>query len=216
MPAGIITALRPQERDTQRVNIFIDEAFALGVSLDTLTREELYVGKLINEEQWARLEAAESADKAFRAAVRFLQARPRSVAEVRERLQRRQVSTEVIDRTVARLSEFGMLDDEAFARFWVENRNACRPRGPQALRQELYHKGIERDVVDATLSDDELVGDVYTRALTLARGVLPKYAASADRVVFHRRMGGYLQRRGFSYDIIKRIVDDLWREVSDL
>jgi regulatory protein len=106
-----------------------------------------------------------------------------------------------------------MLDDAAFARLWVENRNACRPRGPQALRQELYRKGIERDVVDATLYDDELVGDEYERALTLARGILSRYATSPDRATFQRRMGGYLQRRGFGYDIIKRIVDSLWHEV---
>jgi regulatory protein len=213
MPEGTITALRYQERDRQRVNVFIDGAFALGVSLETLTSEKLYVGKQLDAEAWARLEGAEQMGKTLQAAWRLLQARPRSVAELRERLQRKQMPPAAIEQAIARLHELEMLDDAAFARFWVENRNTCRPRGPQALRQELSQKGISRDVITATLADEELMGDEHERALTLARGVLGKYAAAADYATFQRRLGGYLQRRGFGYDTIRPIVEALWREV---
>jgi regulatory protein len=214
MPEGTITALRPQERDSQRINVFLDDRFALGISLDTLAREGLYVGQYIDAACWQRLESAEQASKARHAALRFLQARPRSVAEVRERLQRKQFAAPLIEHTIARLSDMGMLDDNAFARFWVENRNACRPRGPQALRNELYRKGIDRAVIDATLQDETLTGGEHERALLLARGVLAKYASAPDRITFQRRMGGYLQRRGFGYDTIRPILDLLWEEVS--
>jgi regulatory protein len=214
MPEGTITALRAQENDSQRVNVFLDGTFALGISLDTLAREGLYVGQHIDAACWQRLESAEQASKALHTALRFLQTRPRSVAEVRERLQRKQFATPLIERTIERLSDMGMLDDSAFARFWVENRNACRPRGPQALRSELYRKGIDRAVIDTTLQDEALMGDEHERALLLARGVLAKYANSPDRATFQRRLGGYLQRRGFGYDSIRPILDLLWEEAS--
>jgi regulatory protein len=214
MPEGTITALRAQENDSQRVNMFLDGAFALGISLDTLAREGLYVGQHIDAACWQRLESAEQASKALNAALRFLQTRPRSVAEVRERLQRKQFAAPLIEQTIARLSDMGMLDDNAFARFWVENRNTCRPRGPQALRSELYRKGIDRTVIDATLQDDALMGDEHERALLLARGVFAKYASAPDRSTFQRRLGGYLQRRGFGYDTIRPILDLLWQEAS--
>jgi regulatory protein len=214
MSEGTITALRAQENDSQRVNMFLDDRFALGISLDTLAREGLYVGQYIDAACWQRLESAEQASKALHAALRFLQTRPRSVAEVRERLQRKQFAAPLIERTIARLRDMDMLDDSAFARFWVENRNACRPRGPQALRSELYRKGIDRAVIDATLQDDTLMGDEYERALLLARGVLAKYASAPDRATFQRRLGGYLQRRGFGYDTIRPILDLLWEETS--
>jgi regulatory protein len=215
MPEGTITALHPQEHDQQRVNVYIDDAFALGVSLDTLVREELYVGKQIDVAQWTRLDAAERADKAYRAALRLLQSRPRSTAELRDRLQRKQFAPEVVEQTLERLRRIELLDDSAFARFWIENRNACRPRGKQALRSELYRKGIDRAVIDTALDDADLIGDEQARALTLAQGALSRYASIADYATFQRRLGGYLQRRGFGYDIIKPVLEQLWAAQSD-
>ena len=214
MPAGTITALRAQATDPQRVNVFINDEFAIGVSLNTISKEKLYVGKLLSEEDYACIARAEGVDKALRVAARFLEMRPRSVAEIRERLQRKAFDPETIDAALARLSELGLVDDSSFARFWVENRQAHRPRGTGALRDELRRKGIDRTVVETILGDDELTGDEHERARLLARTALPRYASVADRATFARRMGGYLQRRGFSYDIVRPIVDQLWAEAQ--
>jgi len=108
-----------------------------------------------------------------------------------------------------------MLDDGAFARFWVENRQAFRPRGVGALRDELRRKGVDRAVVETLLRDEALTGDEAGRAMMIARGALRKYAATQDRKTFQRRMGGYLQRRGFGFDIIGPIIDTLWAELKD-
>lgn len=89
MPAGTITTLQAQPSDPQRVNLFIDGTFALGIGLTTLARERLYVGLVLSEADYERLARIELAEKAVRAALRALDARPRSVAEIRERLQRK-------------------------------------------------------------------------------------------------------------------------------
>ncbi|MCU0494081.1 MAG: RecX family transcriptional regulator [Chloroflexaceae bacterium] len=214
MPAGKITALRAQEHDSQRVNVFIDGAFAIGISLNTLSREGLHVGKVLEAEAWTRLESAEGNDKAFQAALRFLNARPRSTTEVRERLAQKSFQPEAIDLAVARLVELGLLNDEQFARFWVENRLTCRPRGARMLREELRRKGVSRTVVDTVLHDEELTGDEDERALTLARAALRKYADAPDRATFQRRLGGYLQRRGFDAGSTMKIVNRLWQELK--
>src|SRR5919109_4830926 len=101
MPAGTITALHTQSNDPQRVNIFVDGVFAIGVSLNTIAKEGLYVGKGLSAEEYARIEKAEGADKAFQTALRFLEARPRSVAEVRERLRRKEIAPDVIEAAIA-------------------------------------------------------------------------------------------------------------------
>jgi regulatory protein len=215
MPAGTITALRAQAKDPQRVNAFVNGEFAIGVSLNTVSKEGLYVGKQLSEEDYARLERAEGYDKAFQAALRLLEARPRSVAEIRDRLRRKEFGDEAITAATGRLAELGMLDDDAFARFWVENRQAFRPRGAGALRDELRRKGVDRAVVETLLRDEALTGDEAGRAMMIARGALRKYAATQDRKTFQRRMGGYLQRRGFGFDIIGPIIDTLWAELKD-
>src|SRR5262249_36568526 len=214
MPAGKISALRAQAKDPQRVNVFVEAEFAIGVSLTTITKAGLYVGKELSAEEFARLEQIESADKAYLAALRFLEARPRSTAEVRARLERKDFAPEAIDAALARLAELGLIDDAAFARFWVENRQASRPRGAGALRDELRRKGIDAAVATEVLSDETLTGDEAASAWGLARAALRKYANSRDRNAFTRRMGGYLQRRGFTFEIIRPIVDQLWAELD--
>ena len=215
MPAGKITALRAQAKDPQRVNVFIDGEFALGVGLTTITKTGLHVGKQLSAEEFAKLEQIESGDKAYLAALRFLEARPRSIAEVRARLGRKDYAPEAIDAAIARLAELELLDDAAFARYWVENRQANRPRGAGALRDELRRKGIDADVTAEVLNDDSLTGDEAASAWGLARGALRKYAGSHDRNAFTRRMGSYLQRRGYTFEVIRPIVDQLWAEVSE-
>src|SRR5262245_29551432 len=147
MPVGTITALQAQLSDSQRVNVFIDGDFALGVSLATLARERLYVGQVLGLEDYARLERAEQADRALSAALRALDARPRSTAELRLRLKRKGFDPESVDAALARLTELGLLDDQTFARAWVENRQNARPRGTSALRDELRRKGVDAEII---------------------------------------------------------------------
>jgi len=87
------------------------------------------------------------------AAARFLEARSRSVAEVRRRLGRAGYRSELIEAAIVRLGDLGMLDDEAFGRAWVESRDRARPRGEIALRRELALKGVDRGIVDELLEE---------------------------------------------------------------
>jgi regulatory protein len=214
MPAGTITALQAQINDPRRVNVFIDNTFALGVSLETLSDERLYVGRVLNEEEFTRLEAAEQIDRATRLAAHYLDVRPRSAAELRTYLQRKEFEPDAIDHALRRLTNAGLLDDSSFARFWIENRQLCRPRGKMALRDELRRKGVAQDVINTTLDDTELMGDEWARAETLARGALRRYASAENYQTFARRMGSYLQRRGFALDTTRSIVELLWNELQ--
>jgi regulatory protein len=211
MPRGTITALRAQVNDSQRVNVFIDGDFALGVSMKTLADEGLFVGKIIDDVDWEHLAATEQASKAFQTALRLLEQRPRSTTEIRQRLTRDAVPQEQIDQIVARLGELGLLDDAAFSRLWVENRRAFRPRGTLALQAELRQKGIAPADIAAALADTD-ANEEIARARTLAQSVVQRYRNAPDRATFMRRCGGFLQRRGFPLSIIRPILDQLWDE----
>lgn len=87
------------------------------------------------------------------AAATFLAVRPRSVAETGKRLRHLGYPPQIVDTVLERLAGIGYLDDEAFARAWVESRDRARPRGQTALRRELSLKGIQRDVVEAVLTE---------------------------------------------------------------
>jgi regulatory protein len=136
------------------------------------------------------------------AAARFLEARSRSVAEVRRRLGRAGYRSELIEGAVTRLTELGMLDDEAFGRAWVESRDRARPRGEIALRRELSLKGVERTVVDELLDERRDAGGAAPDAvgvdLAAARRLLERNRRSLDRVADPR------QRRQRAYALLAR------------
>ena len=87
------------------------------------------------------------------AAARFLEARARSIGEVRRRLTSAGYRPDLVEGAIARLGELGMLDDEAFARAWVESRDRARPRGERALADELRLRGVDRTVIAAALDE---------------------------------------------------------------
>lgn len=214
MPEGVITALRAQERDSQRVNVFIDHTFAIGISLNTLAAEGLFVGKVLDQAAWARLEASEHHERAFQRALRFLQSRPRSTHELRQRLRRAEYPAATIDAIVQRLTALGLLDDAEFARLWIENRQAHRPRGTALLRAELLQKGLDRELVETALAAARDPTSDTAQAYVAAEAVLARYAAAPDWHTFERRMGSYLQRRGFRFDTIRPVVRDLWQQIQ--
>ena len=138
------------------------------------------------------------------AALRFLEARQRSTVEVRTRLNRAGYRPDLVEGAITRLTELGMLDDEAFARSWVESRDRARPRGERALRQELRTKGIDRAVVDGTMEDRDLERpDADEDA---ARRLLERHASALARVPDPRarrqRAYALLARNGFDSETV--------------
>ena len=109
--------------------------------------------RVSHAERRERRAAVDDPAVVLEAAARFLEPRARSVAEVRRRLTGAGYKRELVDGAIERLLEFGMLDDEAFARAWVESRDRARPRGERAIRQELGLKGIDRSTIDLVLSE---------------------------------------------------------------
>ncbi len=101
----------------------------------------------------ARRGAVDDPAAVLDAAARFLEVRPRSIAEVRRRLRDNGYRDDLVEGAVARLVDLGMLDDAAFAMAWIESRDRARPRGEWALRSELYRKGVSAEVITAALDE---------------------------------------------------------------
>jgi regulatory protein len=135
----------------------------------------------------------------FAAAARFLEARARSVGEVRRRLAQAGYRADLVDGAINRLVELGVLDDETFARAWVESRDRARPRGENALRRELALKGIARDTIDVVLTArrrGERVGRLGEAMpdVTAQEGISSPDESAAWRLL--ERRGAALQREG--------------------
>ena len=163
------------------------------------------------------------------AAARFLEARSRSVHEVRRRLGGAGYRPDLVEGAIARMTDLGMLDDEMFARAWVESRDRARPRGERAIREELRLKGIDRETVDVVLGErrNRAVdagtedGDVASPSAdrTAAERLLAKNARALARVVDprQRRQRAYalLARHGFDPETCREVAAMAGAEALD-
>lgn len=203
-----ITAIEPQQKNPQRVNIYLDGEFAFGLAAIVATW--LKVGQEINEEKVARLKAEDEQEVTYQKALHFLSYRPRSAAEVHQNLVKRGIPETLAQEAVQRLQRAGLVNDEAFARAWAENRSAFRPRGRALLRLELRRKGLSDETVQSVLSEQ---ADEETLALEAARKYVRRLAG-LDWNEFRRKLGGFLARRGFSYTTLAPVVSEVWKEIQ--
>jgi regulatory protein len=163
-------------------------------------------------ERRERRAAVEDPDEVLAAAARFLEARSRSVAEVRRRLTSAGYRPVLIDGAVDRLLELGMLDDRTFAEAWIASRDRARPRGERALRQELIQKGIDRELIDELLEARRTADDGAATEpdLEAARRLLGRNARTLARVADprQRRARAYalLARNGFDPDVCRTVA----------
>jgi regulatory protein len=158
-------------------------------------------------ERRERRAAVDDPSVVFEAAARFLEARSRSVVEVRRRLTAAGYRPELVEGAIERLIEIGILDDEVFARAWVESRDRARPRGERAIKSELMQKGVDREVLDRVLEERAGDGSVDREA---ARRLIAKHERSLARVVDprQRRQRAYalLARNGFDPETCREVA----------
>ena len=172
-------------------------------------------GRTSIAERRERRAAIDDPDLVLAAAARFLEARSRSVVEVRRRLTGAGYRPALVEGAIERLTDLGVLDDRAFAEAWIASRDRARPRGERVLRQELLQKGIERSLIDELLEQRRTgeEGAATEPDLQAARRLLERNARSLARVADprQRRTKAYalLARNGFDPDTCREVAAEM-------
>ena len=203
-----ITAIEAQRRRTDRVNVFLDGGFAFSLGTEVAGDQGLHLGQALSDIRIEELGRAELVQRCLQSALRFLSCRPRSEAETRMRLSRG-FDEETVSRVISQLKARQMIDDVAFAQFWREDRESFSPRSERMLKLELRRKGIATEVIDEVLEGIDDGEDAYRAGQKKARSL-----SREDHDAFRRKLGGFLRRRGFSYEVANRAIERLWREPS--
>ena len=136
--------------------------------------------------------------------MRYLAGRPHSVAEIARHLRSKRFDAVAIDSAIDKLRAQRYVDDEAFARFWVEQRERFKPRGDRALKSELLGKGVSRDVVDVVLGERDPDADVMQAKKAISRLMTRWATLSAPER--KRKIHTHLAARGFDYDTIEEVI----------
>lgn len=138
----------------------------------------------------------------------LLRSRPRSEREIRKRLKLKGYDDTIIDGVVGDLRKTGNIDDVKFARFWIDGRMHANPMGDVILRHELKLKGVEPSVIEAALQDKAKAYDEYEVAMSMAAERYKRFRKLEPRKAL-KRVYDFLLRRGFKYETIRRITEEL-------
>ena len=209
---GTVSSIETQKHSTTRYSIFLDGEFAFGIGRDLLLESGIGKGDYLDQERLDALLARDAVDRAVSAAMRALDQRMQTGKELRIRLMRKGFEPTTIDAALIKLTEYGYLNDERFAELWIENRLAHRPRGKRMLELELRQKGIDREIVQETVSGMEI--DDRAAALTLANKRL-RSVQGLPATEQKKKLTGILARRGFDYGTIRATLETVLNEPLD-
>jgi regulatory protein len=203
-----ITKITEQKRRANRRNVFLDGAFAFGVNLNVIAKFRLREGMTLSDAQVLEIQRGEVRQECFDKAMQYLQMRLHSRAELGKKLMRREYGQAVVDGVLDDLVRLGYLNDEQFARTKALSASEHKHHGRRRAKIELLKSGIKGDVAEHALDDVFSQTDNLANAKLLAQKQAPRLR-KLDPTVARRRLVGMLQRRGFDYETIKPVVDEV-------
>lgn len=207
-----ITALKVQVRDKSRVNVYVDGSYSFSLDITQVADLGIKTGNIYTPEELLELGNESQFGKLYTRSLEYALTRPRSKKEMRDYLYRKTratrtkegavkkgVSPELTVRVFDRLEEKGYIDDEKFARFWVENRNMRKGSSMRRLASELGAKGVSTTIIEEVLHATD------RSDLDELQKVIQKKAKRYDD---EQKLIAYLARQGFRYDDIKDALQE--------
>ncbi len=210
-----ITALTAQQKLPNRVNVMVDGVYRFSLDVYQVSDLGIRVGKDYTEKELVELEEESTFGKLYARALEYTMIRPHSAKEVRDYLWRKTrdtkvrsrttgelrekkgVSQAVADRVFERLIQKGYIDDEKFARYWVENRNLRKGTSFRKLENELRTKGVFQELIQKNLQNS--TRDQKSELLKM-------YEKKKNKYDDEKKLIAYLLRQGFPYDDVRDIL----------
>lgn len=200
--SGVIAQLIPRGRSGDQIEVTLDNGQSYVLHTDLVLEFRFVPGLSVDAETVQQAIDADDLIAAKAVAGRQLAYRPRSVSELRAVLAQRGFRPGTVSAVINRFTELGYLNDAEFAERWIANRSALAPRGERLLRHELRQKGVQPELIESSLEDANL--DDFETALALASHRFTKLAG-LERETQRRRIAGFLERRGFGYDVVRKV-----------
>lgn len=204
-----VTSVESQKKNPRRFNVYLDGEFAFGADEDLVVEKRLVVGKIIAPEDMEKILFEAEVGKLMEKMYRLWSIRPRSEKEVRNyfRLKfKEEISQLAIDALVENLKKKGMLNDLEFAKAWVEARRRSRQKGIRAIKAELFQKGINKEIIEEVvrqqatgISEEDLAKQALEKKLKVWKNLDPQK--------FKQKAYEFLMRKGFDYEVVKKVID---------
>jgi regulatory protein len=204
-----ITDIHIQKRNASRRSVFLDGAFAFGVSEMTYVKYGLFIDEELDERTIAAIRQDEAANDVKNAALRYRSYRPRTRKEVVDYLRKKEYADEEIELGIRFLEQNKLLNDAEFARMYCRDAQLRKPLGARALQQKLMQRGIDREIIETVIAEQITPESDYEAARLTAEKLYIRYSTSRkhlDADAIKKRLFENLARRGFSSSVIQAVL----------
>lgn len=201
-----ITKIEKQKKDKKRYNIFINNKFYFGVYGEAILKFGLRKNDEIDDERINEIKEYDELNYGKKIAYAYLSYKERSKKDLEKRLRGKKISEDVIENITKLLEEQKYLDDEIYAKNFLENKLNNKPMGKKLLQNKLMEKGIDKETIKETIQQN------YTqeKEIKLAKELLEKYEKKLrvkNILQKKQKCYQYLHSRGFDYEIINKVVN---------
>lgn len=188
-----ITAITAQERNKDRVNLFVDGEFFAGVSLEIVLKLRLKIGDAVEEDRLKEILTEAERTDAIQKAADYVLKTFKTKRQVKDYLIKKGYSEDVAWATVDKLKEYGYIDDKEYSKRFIES--TSKTQGRRLIEYKLMMKGVKKEDIALAYEDAETDDKVNARALA------EKYLRNKDKTKENViKAYKYLIGKGFSYE----------------
>jgi regulatory protein len=194
-----VTNIKQQVKRANRYSVFVDGKYEFSLSETALLESKLAPGQMLSKEELRKYKQLSADDKFYNRTLRYIALRPRSRWEIEFYLERKKAPLLVIETILSKLSDIGLIDDEKFAKAYVNDRQLLRPTSRRKVINELRKKHIANDIIEAAIGAESENEQTALQAVIERKRRQTKYLDDL-------KLMQYLARQGFNYQDIKEAL----------
>ncbi|WIV13841.1 RecX family transcriptional regulator [Proteiniborus sp. MB09-C3] len=205
----IITKIEQQKKNIHRYSVFLNEEYSFSISEDTLVKLRLKKSMEIDKDRLDYILEQEEIDSCKAYGLKLLSYKARNEYEIKDKMLKKGYNENHIEEAIKYLREQNYIDDEEYAKNYIQDRVKIKKLGYNRIKGELFQKRIDGEIIEDTLNELIDMEDEYKRALELAEKKVNTTYRNDDTQAVYRKLGGFLQRKGYSMDIIIKVLNKI-------
>lgn len=197
-----ITSIEVQKKDDRRANLYLDDKFYAGVSIELIMRHQLKKGMEVDREFLDEIILEDEKGKALDKAVKYISSTLKTTRQIRDYLRKKEYNSQTIDYVISKMIEYKYLDDVAYAKAFIATYS--NKYGKMKLISALKSKGVSDSVIDEVFASDDLkIDDSIDKT---AEKYLKNKIKNNDTFM---KLSRFLYSRGYEFDDIKSCINRL-------
>lgn len=201
----IITSIEKQNKNSDRYNIFVDFNYCFSADYEDIIALGIIQDKEIDDCNLQEYIYKCQFNKAYNKALRLLSIKQRSEYDIRAKLKTQSYNQSIIDEVVIKLKELNYVNDNEFARLWVEDKQRFKPMGSKRLAKELSCMGVDKEIINKTISSSNC--DDLKSAVDILNKKLKSITSDMKDYKWYNKLLRYLLYRGIQYDTAYKAID---------